>query len=185
MERPLFIPRRCRLKIVSGISTSFPLLSQSGRLITHVLLTRPPLTSAIFQYKYFHMARSVRLACVRHAASVHPEPGSNSSLCIQSFSLRKRICSLLSLTLFVNSSSIVQFSMTLRFPSHQVAISIYHRKRGWSTPFSQDIFIFSNFLKVCSDPTERSSPVLTDSAVPVPPTAPGYPHTQSGFESRV
>ena len=132
MERPLFIPRRCRLKIVSGISTSFPLLSQSGRLITHVLLTRPPLTSAIFQYKYFHMARSVRLACVRHAASVHPEPGSNSSLCIQSFSLRKRICSLLSLTLFVNSSSIVQFSMTLRFPSHQVAISIYHRETGWS-----------------------------------------------------
>src|SRR5438132_7590059 len=37
----------------------------------HALLTRPPLP---------HLLRDedVRLACVRHAASVYPEPGSNS-----------------------------------------------------------------------------------------------------------
>ena len=38
-----------------------------------MLLTRTPLTC-------FRRIRSVRLACVRHAASVHPEPGSNSPL---------------------------------------------------------------------------------------------------------
>ena len=35
----------------------------------HVFLTRPPLSC---------LRKSVRLACVRHAASVYPEPGSNS-----------------------------------------------------------------------------------------------------------
>ncbi len=39
------------------------------RVDTHVLLTRPPLTLS---------RECVRLACVRHAASVYPEPGSNS-----------------------------------------------------------------------------------------------------------
>ena len=34
-----------------------------------MLLTRSPLTVLL---------QSVRLACIRHAASVHPEPGSNS-----------------------------------------------------------------------------------------------------------
>src|SRR5690348_14927236 len=36
---------------------------------THVFLTRPPLPL---------LPEGVRLACVRHAASVYPEPGSNS-----------------------------------------------------------------------------------------------------------
>ena len=36
-----------------------------------MLLTRSPLT-------WLRRASSVRLACVRRAASVHPEPGSNS-----------------------------------------------------------------------------------------------------------
>jgi hypothetical protein len=36
---------------------------------SHVLLTRPPLPAR---------KQGVRLACVRHAASVYPEPGSNS-----------------------------------------------------------------------------------------------------------
>ena len=39
--------------------------------VTHALLTRPPLSSS--RKKNF-----VRLACVKHAASVYPEPGSNS-----------------------------------------------------------------------------------------------------------
>ena len=37
--------------------------------MTHVFLTRPPLP---------RLLEGVRLACVRHAASVYPEPGSNS-----------------------------------------------------------------------------------------------------------
>jgi hypothetical protein len=50
-----------------GISGAFAPLSPSRGQVSYVLLTRAPLFS-----------RTVRLACVRHAASVHPEPGSNS-----------------------------------------------------------------------------------------------------------
>ena len=56
-----------------GISVRFQTLSPCIGQVTHALLTRPPLTSkeqAPYQF--------VRLACVKHAASVHPEPGSNS-----------------------------------------------------------------------------------------------------------
>ena len=63
--------RRCHPNISCGISDRFQPLSPSERQVAHVLLTRPPL---------FHARRhfTVRLECVRHAASVHPEPGSNS-----------------------------------------------------------------------------------------------------------
>ena len=56
-----------------GISTSFPVLSRLERQVAHALLTRPPLS-------YPRRDISVRLECVMHAASVHPEPGSNSRL---------------------------------------------------------------------------------------------------------
>ena len=55
----------------SGISTSFPVLSLSMRQVAHALLTRPPLIRPRRDF-------TVRLECVMHAASVHPEPGSNS-----------------------------------------------------------------------------------------------------------
>jgi hypothetical protein len=47
--------------------------------VSYTLLTRPPLPR-----------RVARLAYVRHAASVNPEPGSNSSKCVRLFSLRKK-----------------------------------------------------------------------------------------------
>ena len=59
--------------VVSGISHRFRRLSQSEGQITHVLLTRSPL-------EYPRKGLSARLACVKHAASVRPEPGSNSPL---------------------------------------------------------------------------------------------------------
>jgi hypothetical protein len=51
----------------------------------HVLLTRPPLPC---------LRKDVRLACVRHAASVYPEPGSNSpsDVCCSSSPRRRRKC---------------------------------------------------------------------------------------------
>jgi hypothetical protein len=58
----------------SGISSGFPLLSRSPGQVPHVLLTRSPLDLP-------HCCQwldLVRLACVKHAASVRPEPGSNS-----------------------------------------------------------------------------------------------------------
>ena len=57
---------------VSGISSGFPLLSQSSGQVGHVLLTRSPLGLLP------EGMNLVRLACVKHAASVRPEPGSNS-----------------------------------------------------------------------------------------------------------
>src|ERR1700730_6911765 len=57
--------------VLSGIRPSFPSLSRSAGQITHVLLPRSPL-------EYPRKGLSVRLACVKHAASVRPEPGSNS-----------------------------------------------------------------------------------------------------------
>ena len=57
---------------LSGISSRFQLLSQSPGQITHVLLTRAPL------YSLPEGNFLVRLACVKHAASVRSEPGSNS-----------------------------------------------------------------------------------------------------------
>ena len=59
--------------VVSGISHRFRWLSPCEGQIAHVLLTRSPL---------IHPRRGfiVRLACVKHAASVRPEPGSNSPL---------------------------------------------------------------------------------------------------------
>ncbi len=63
--------RSCDPYTLCGISSCFRLLSPSHRQVTHALLTRPPLT-------WPRRASSVRLECVMHAASVHPEPGSNS-----------------------------------------------------------------------------------------------------------
>ena len=68
-----FPPTTMRWKVISGIRPSFPGLSQSQGQVTHVLLTRSPLIQEQAPF-------IVRLACVKHAASVHPEPGSNSPL---------------------------------------------------------------------------------------------------------
>src|SRR5918992_1363786 len=60
-----------REHVLSSIRPSFPGLSQSQGQVTHVLLTRSPL-------EHPQRGLSARLACVKHAASVRPEPGSNS-----------------------------------------------------------------------------------------------------------
>ena len=61
----------CPQITLCGISSRFQLLSPTERQVSHALLTRSPL-------KQNRNLASVRLACVRHAASVRPEPGSNS-----------------------------------------------------------------------------------------------------------
>ena len=68
---PPLILKRCLFNMLCGISSRFQLLSPCLRQIAHALLTRPPLSNPRRNY-------SVRLACVKHAASVRPEPGSNS-----------------------------------------------------------------------------------------------------------
>jgi hypothetical protein len=74
-DRKTFHTIRMPVRVISGISSGFPGLSQSLGQVTHVLLTRSPLIQPE-QAPIF----TVRLACVKHAASVRPEPGSNSPL---------------------------------------------------------------------------------------------------------
>ena len=59
---------------IPRISPTFMRLSRRRGQVTHVLLTRSPLIHTHQKGKRF----TVRLACVKHAASVRPEPGSNS-----------------------------------------------------------------------------------------------------------
>ncbi len=77
-----------------GISCPFEQLFPTSGQITYVLLTRSPLTTlsastlsnASHDFSRSTPSRastecwSVRLACIKHAASVHPEPGSNPPL---------------------------------------------------------------------------------------------------------
>ena len=61
----------CDSNALCGISGRFRTLFHTHRQIAHALLTRPPLIRD-------RSPITVRLECVKHAASVHPEPGSNS-----------------------------------------------------------------------------------------------------------
>ena len=56
-----------------GIRPPFEGLSPTSRQIAHVLLTRSPLYASVLLQRF-----NARLACMRHAASVRSEPGSNS-----------------------------------------------------------------------------------------------------------
>ena len=73
LDRRSFPPPTMSREVVSGISTGFPVLSQCRGQVAHVLLTRSPLITP-------RRGITARLACVKHAASVRPEPGSNSPL---------------------------------------------------------------------------------------------------------
>ena len=77
--------------VLSGISQTFAWVSQSLGQIAYVLLTRSPLGVQVLL---------ARLACIRHAASVHPEPGSNSQMFY--------------LILVFPSSKIIWFSLTFQ-----------------------------------------------------------------------
>ena len=55
------------------------MLSVCTGQVTHALLTRPPLSISSLNRSFIPRFLA-RLACVRHAASVHPEPGSNSQI---------------------------------------------------------------------------------------------------------
>ena len=70
---PSFDVRFSKSRMSCGISVPFGTLSPTRRQVTHVLLTRLPLDQGLLPSR-------VRLACVRHAASVDSEPGSNSQV---------------------------------------------------------------------------------------------------------
>ena len=70
-------PEPCDSVVLCGISNPFGPLSPCRRQVPHALLTRPPL-GYINSIRRLPSSNLVRLACVKHAASVRPEPGSNS-----------------------------------------------------------------------------------------------------------
>ena len=74
-NRNSLIIKPCGLIMPSGINLSFERLSPSYRQVGYVLLTRAPVASNLLLDP-----DAPRLACVKPVASVHPEPGSNSSL---------------------------------------------------------------------------------------------------------
>ena len=63
----------CPRRSVRGITRPLGRLSPTVGQVPHVLRTRLPLNLEL-------PPDPVRLACVRHAASVRPEPGSNSPM---------------------------------------------------------------------------------------------------------
>ena len=64
-------------QVVWDISRRFHRLSPCIGQVAHVLRTLPPVAARVLLPR-----AAPRLACVKPAASVHPEPGSNSSLYI-------------------------------------------------------------------------------------------------------
>ena len=81
--KPLVIVR-CHQMTQSGINPPFGGLFPNMRQVGYALLTRAPVAITVVQAP-LHAAP--RLACVKPVASVHPEPGSNSTLyiCISLF----------------------------------------------------------------------------------------------------
>ena len=81
--------------MLCGINVRFQTVSPTQGQVAHALLTRPPLIRG-------RSPVTVRLECVMHAASVHPEPGSNSRAnCIQTFRLKSYFVELVWLLYFV------------------------------------------------------------------------------------
>ena len=77
-ETPLraLSPKTEVLGMSCGISPPFDGLFPIPGQVAHVLRTRPPRENLLYCYR----KSLVRLACVKHAASVRSEPGSNSRL---------------------------------------------------------------------------------------------------------
>ena len=66
-----------RSPMLRGITRRFHRLSPAQGHVAHALLTLSPVAAKVLLPR-----DAPRLACVKPAASVHPEPGSNSSLYI-------------------------------------------------------------------------------------------------------
>ena len=136
-----------------GISDCFPSLSPSQRQVTHALLTRPPL-------KYKPSVRklppciSVRLECVMHAASVHPEPGSNSRKMVYLFPYS----SLHGLISFPSFCSLLFLYSCFVFLLWNCRDSFLHIL----------LFYASYFFSCCSIFNDRSAPALCESFVILP-----------------
>ena len=114
-----------RMRYCQPFPVVIPLIRAGSPRVTHPSATRLKRSLTNLRSKYL-----VRLACVRHAASVHPEPGSNS---LKKFSPGTRSLSFLSYpvpnfvvlriaSLFWNLSGRFRIS---RFWLHLICVSLF------------------------------------------------------------
>ena len=81
-------PKPCGKGVLCSISRNFSRLSSCKGQVAYVLLTRAPVAGRREQAL---TPAAPRLACVKPVASVHPEPGSNSSLLLILFSFFSKL----------------------------------------------------------------------------------------------
>ena len=121
-----------RRNVLRGISRRFHRLSPCDGQVAHALRTLPPVAAIVLLQR-----AAPRLACVKPAASVHPEPGSNSSLYISYITKLD-----LTIRFLKETDALVHFVLVLAslyFPSVFSMISLlYSEPSGplFQTPFS-------------------------------------------------
>ena len=81
---PASLPKGCPPGSARGIRPGFPGLSPCGGQVAYALRTRAPVAGTASL-----PPAAPRLACIKPAASVHPEPGSNSSWYLSSCPARR------------------------------------------------------------------------------------------------
>ena len=130
--------------MLCGIISRFQLLSPSERQIAHVLLTRPPLS-------YLKQApnNSVRLACVKRAASVRPEPGSNSLVKLYPNSLSRFMISVLHCRVFCIFQSLLDFLLLVSSKqfTRVLCFSLLFNFQDTVAPFLKCSSIISHFFR--------------------------------------
>ena len=128
----LIIPRCLRITypVLADVSIGYPGLE--GRLST-----------CYSPVRHWAPKCSVRLACIRHAASVHPEPGSNSPFDLTLNELLRSCFSLINC--FFELTFLVQFSKSEALFSHALV------ERSFIIPnaFPLVNIFFYFFLKIC------------------------------------
>ena len=98
---------RCTYPVLVTVSSDYP--SLTGRLST-----------CYSPVRHWAPKCSVRLACIRHAASVHPEPGSNSPFDLTLYVLRFRVSLRL---VFFNLFVIFELTFLVQFSKIEFRIS--------------------------------------------------------------
>lgn len=127
-----------------GISTCFQVVSQAKGQVAHVLLTHPPL-ALLTSYRSIPSKLLARLACIRHAASVRPEPGSNShflNVCLNVCSFVPRFASRIYLLAKLTSLFCFGFFKPAHFCENIVQFSRYYL-------LLKQLFYFARFFCFC------------------------------------
>ena len=162
-----------RSSVLSGISSGFPELSRSCGQVAHVLLTRPPLTESRQA-----PIRSARLACIRHAASVRPEPGSNSPKKVDWLLLRPMRTSAFRIVQLRSAAARGQITFTFRVQAPLQAKNICPSRRPADLRFSSRFVSFSfqgtrpllelTSLQSCAEESNSSGLPQTQMCFPLP-----------------